>query len=251
MKRLQHRSRLFAGLLLLCLLASCATQNMLHTTDIADMPAAFRPNPAYQYIIHKDDKISLSIWDHDDMSVGSVYGIYNSNEVYGKWLLVDAAGNITVPKLGEVHVAGLSVHEAEEQFTTLYRKWIVNPVIEVKVLNKEVTMMGELKTPGKYLLEKDYNTLLDVISKAGDFDFYADRKKIQVIRQVDGVPKTIAINLTKSSADFRENIQIYPGDIVYVPSRGGKSWDKRSGSIIVPIATVVSTAVLLISLSKK
>lgn len=241
---------LFAGLLMLSIISSCATQNMLHSTKICNDPAAFRNNPEYQYVIHKDDKISLSIWDHDDMSVGSVYGIYNSNEVYGKWLLVDAAGNITVPKLGEVHVEGMTIHEAEEQLTTRYKKWIVNPVIAVKVLNKEVTVMGELKTPGKYQLDKDYNTLLDVISKAGDFDFYANRKKVQVVRQIEGQSRTIQVDLTKASADFHENIQIYPGDIVYVPSRGGKSWDKRSGSIIVPIATVVSTAVLLISLSK-
>lgn len=248
----QHRAKLLpATLLLALLLGSCATQNMLHKTAIAQAPAAFQPNPGYQYLIHKDDKISLSIWDHDDMSVGSVYGIYNSNEVYGKWLLVDAAGNITVPKLGEVHVEGLTVREAEQQFAKLYRKWIIDPVIEVKVLNKEVTLMGELKTPGKYLLEKDYNTLLDVVSKAGDFDFYANKKKIQVIRQTNGRTETVQVDLTKAAADFRENIQIYPGDIIYVPSRGGKSWDKRSGSIIVPIATVVSTVVLLISLSKK
>lgn len=240
-----------AGVSLLLLMSGCAGQNMLQESRISHNEAFFNTNPGYEYVIRKDDKISLSIWDHDDMSVGSVYGIYNSNEVYGKWLLVDAVGNITLPKLGDVPVEGLTVRDVETRLKKLYQKWIVNPVIEVKVLNKEVTLMGEVKTPGKYLLERDRNTLLDIVSKAGDFDFYANKKKIQVIRQVNGTTQAIAVNLTKVSADFRENIQIYPGDIIYVPSRGAKSWDKRSGSIIVPIATAISTAILMIGLSAK
>ena len=235
---------------LLLVLTSCHTQNMMSKTAMATDTSAFSRNPAYEYTIRKDDKISLSIWSHDDMSVGSVYGIYNSNEVYGKWLLVDVNGNITVPKLGDIHIEGLTVLEAEKLLRDRYSEWIVKPVIEVKVLNKEITVMGELKTPGKYLLERDNNTLLDIISKAGDFDFYADKRHVQVVRTVNGTPQKVVINLTQSSADFRENIQVYPGDIIYVPSRKGKNWDKRSGSIVVPIATIISSAVLISTLAK-
>lgn len=241
---------IIAALLAILSFSSCRTQNLMRESKLAADTTAFVKNTAYQYTIRHDDKISLSIWDHDDMSVGSVYGIYNSNEVYGKWLLVDVAGNITLPKLGEVHIAGLTVVEAEMALRDLYKKWIVNPIIEVKVLNKEITVMGELKTPGKFTMERDYNTLLDVVSKAGDFDFYANKRNIQVIRTDNGTPKRITVDLTKANERYDQNIQVYPGDIVYVPSRKGKLWDKRSGSIIVPIATIISSAVLINSLVK-
>ena len=211
---------------------------------------AFNRNPDYQYHIRRDDKISLGIWDHDDMSVGSVYGIYNSNAVYGKWLLVDAKGNIPIPQIGDFHIVGLTVIEAQDTLLTLFKNYIVHPIIDVKVLSKDVTIMGELKTPGTYPMEKDYNTLFDVVSKAGDFDFYADKKHIKVIRNSTTEPKKIEVNLLKVDARFTQNIQIYPGDIIYVPSKKSKSWEKKYGSIIIPITTIISSAVLLKTLSK-
>ncbi|WGQ10619.1 polysaccharide biosynthesis/export family protein [Pedobacter gandavensis] len=137
--------------LTILLLSSCTTQNLLtgakSHSPLADTVFAY--NPHYEYTLAKDDKISISVWDHDDLSVGSVYGIYNSNEVYGKWLMLNDQGTVTVPKLGEVNLLGLTIPQAKEKLTAGFKKWIVNPIIEIKILNKEVSILGELKTPGK------------------------------------------------------------------------------------------------------
>ena len=218
--------------------------------DVKAETQVFAYDPNYVYTLKKDDKINISIWDHDDMSVGSIYGIYNSNEVYGKWLMLDADGNVEVPKLGTVNLMGLTVAQAKQKLSTELKKWIVNPIVEVKVLNKEVTILGELKTPGKYLLEKDEYTLLDIIAKAGDLDFYAEKRKIEIIRNVDGKPVSHVVDLTKVDNLISANVQIHPGDIIYVPSRSGKHWDRRAGSTVVPIASVISTAVLIWGLVK-
>ena len=164
--------------------------------------------------------------------------------------MLDADGNVEVPKLGTVNLMGLTVAQAKQKLSTELKKWIVNPIVEVKVLNKEVTILGELKTPGKYLLEKDEYTLLDIIAKAGDLDFYAEKRKIEIIRNVDGKPVSHVVDLTKVDNLISANVQIHPGDIIYVPSRSGKHWDRRAGSTVVPIASVISTAVLIWGLVK-
>lgn len=247
------------SLIILCITAmffsSCITQNLVSRskkdeTNVKAETQVFAYDPNYVYTLKKDDKINISIWDHDDMSVGSIYGIYNSNEVYGKWLMLDADGNVEVPKLGTVNLMGLTVAQAKQKLSTELKKWIVNPIVEVKVLNKEVTILGELKTPGKYLLEKDEYTLLDIIAKAGDLDFYAEKRKIEIIRNVDGKPVSHVVDLTKVDNLISANVQIHPGDIIYVPSRSGKHWDRRAGSTVVPIASVISTAVLIWGLVK-
>lgn len=240
---------LFAALTL----TSCATQNLFEQTahnepDKRFIDSVFNNDTDYQYVLKKDDKVNVSVWDNDDLSVGSIYGIYNSNEVYGKWLMIDANGNVNIPKLGEVNLAGLTLIDARSKLQGLFRKWIVNPIVDVKVLNKEITILGELKTPGRYLLEKDRNTLVEAIGKAGDFDFYANKKKIQVIRMVRNQPVSITVDLTKAESYLAANILLKPGDVIYVPSRKGKVWDKRAGSTIVPIATAISSAVLIGSL---
>jgi len=236
--------------LIIIFLSSCVTQNLMvpsrkDALDLQKQDSVFAFNAHYEYTLRKDDKINLSVWDNDDLSVGSIYGIYNSNEVYGKWLMLDDAGTVSIPKLGQVTLIGLTIPQAKQKLTEAFRKWIVNPIVDVKVMNKEVTVLGELKTPGKYLLEKENYTLLDLIGKAGDFDFYANKKKVQVIRIVNQQPIYFTADLTTMRGFTAGNIQIHPGDIIYVPSRKGKDWDKRAGSTIVPIASAISTAVLL------
>ncbi len=232
--------------LLLIVLSSCASQNMFQKDpSIKEDPTVFVLDTNYQYRIRIDDKISISVWDHDDLSVGSIYGIYNSNEVYGKWLLVDARGNISVPQIGEVQVLGKSVLELEQQFREAYARYIKSPIVEVKVLNKEVTILGEIKSPGKLLLEKEHNSLVEAIGRAGDFDFYADRTHVQVIRHVNGEPKSVTVDLSLLKNYSSSNVYLQPGDVVYIPSRKSKVWDKRSGSIVVPATAIITTAVLV------
>jgi polysaccharide export outer membrane protein len=233
------------------LMFSCKTQNLFtESRDSARFQhlvpdSAFLFNSKYEYRIRKDDKVSLSFWGHDDLSVGSVYGIYNSNEVYGKWLLVDMKGNITLPRLGNFKLEGMTVIEAEDTLTGIYSKWIKDPVIEVKILNKEITVIGELKNPGKYTVEKDNNSLLDVVSMAGGYDFYANLKQVKVIRQCRDSVKMINLDLTDANDYLKRNIQIFPGDLVVVPSKKNKEFDKRISTIIPLASTTTSVAILL------
>ena len=235
----------------LILATSCKTQNLFQASKpITNDPSFFAIDSNYQYRIRKDDKISVSVWENDDLSVGSVYGEYNSNEVYGKWLMVDANGDIMVPKLGNKKVEGLTIIEAEAMLKKDFAKLLVNPIIKLKVLNRQITVMGELKSPGQFLLEKEDNTLLEVLGKAGDFDFYADKKNVRVIRKIGNEMKTISIDLTTYDNLPAKNLQIHPGDIVYVPAKNGKQWDKRSGSTIIPATAIVTTVAVLLNLFK-
>jgi polysaccharide export outer membrane protein len=254
--KMQQKKKRWFGLLPVALLAmagmllltSCAPQNILKAdASIKEDPAVFQLDSNYQYRIRKDDKVSISVWDHDDLSVGSIYGIYNSNEVYGKWLLVDINGNISVPQVGEVHAAGMSVVEMEDYLRKSYGKFIKTPIVEVKVLNREVSVIGEVKSPGKFLLEKERYTLIDALSRAGDFDFYANRSEVKVVRNVDGQPKSVTVNLSELKNYSTSNIYLQPGDVVYVPSRKVKVWDKRAGSVIIPATAIITTALLVVS----
>jgi len=229
------------------LLVSCKTYNVLEEEQASRDMKDFSYDPNYEYRIRKDDKITLSVWGQDDLSVGSVYGIYNSNEVYGKWLLVDINGNIEIPKLGTTSVLGKSVPELKEEIKTKLKKWLVNPVIDVKVLNKEIAIMGEVRNPAVIQVDKDQNTLLELISKAGGFEMYANLKSIKILRQEGENVRVTNIDLTKMKNVPNQNILLHPGDYIIVPSKKSKDFDKRI-STIIPFATVTSAAAILIGL---
>lgn len=234
-------------------LTSCKTVNLFmepkseRNADIISLDSTFFYNPDYQYKIRKDDKISISVWGQNDLGVGSVYGHYNSNEVYGKWLMVDANGNIEAPKLGTFYVMNMTVIELKDSLKTLFQQWLVNPIIDVKVLNKEITVLGEVREPRVIPVDKDQNSLLEIISHCEGFADYANLKYVKVLRP-EG-PHTIVANIDLSqSGDYSyKNIQLHPGDVVIVPSKKNKEFDKRV-SIIIPFATAITAAAILIGL---
>lgn len=207
----------------------------------------FSFDPNYEYKIRKDDKITLSVWGQDDLSVGSVYGIYNSNEVYGKWLLVDVKGNIEIPKLGTTYVKGKTIPELKEEIQGKLKKWLVNPIIDLKILNKEIAIMGEVRNPAVIQVDKDQNTLLELVSKAGGFEMYANLKSVKILRQEGDNVRVTNIDLTKMKDVPNQNIVLHPGDYIIVPSKKSKDFDKRI-STIIPFATVTSAAAILIGL---
>ncbi len=233
--------------LIVTFFASCKTQNLLVSENEANDLASFSYNKNYQYQIRKDDKISISVWGEDAYSVGSVYGIYNSNEVYGKWLLVDANGNIEIPKIGTTQVIGKTIPEMKEYIKNQLKQWLVNPVVDVKVHNKEITILGEVRNPNTIQVDKDHNSLLELISKTGGFDFYANLKSIKILRQQGENVKVTNIDLTKANDILNTNIQLHPGDIVIVPSKKNKEFDKRI-STIIPFTTTVSAAAIIMGL---
>ncbi|RYY14993.1 MAG: polysaccharide export protein [Cytophagaceae bacterium] len=233
-----------AGLLGLGLLSSC-TQNLFVTKQPLPAPTTLAVGSDYQYRIRKDDKISLTVFDHEELSIGSVYSHYSVNENEGKWELVDAAGNLNVAKIGDYHVEGLTLPEAEQQLEKQLGKWIVNPQITLKVLNKEVTVLGEVNLPGNARLDKDHNTLVQVLGKAGDFGVYADKRRVKLVRQVGATTQATELDLTKLSFFEQSNILVLPGDVVYVPSKNGKQFDRKAPSIL-GVASIVSAIFIII-----
>lgn len=225
-------------LLLLGLLTGC-NQNLFQSSSHTEYKR-LTLDPEYQYQIRKDDKLSVSVWDHEELSVGSIYSIYNSNEIYGKWLLVDVNGKIALPKVGAFPVEGLTIQDAESNLKQVLSQWIVNPQVNIKVLNKEITVLGEVNTPGTQLLEKERNTLVEVLGRAGDFNIHADKEHLRVLRSIGSETHEIEVDLTRIENFDLKNVVVLPGDVVYVPARSGKQFDKKSGTTLAIASSITA-----------
>lgn len=240
----------FLSLLFIALfgLTSCKTANLFVDKEagntVADLDSIFLPEGNYEYHIRKDDKITISIWGQDDLSVGSTFGIYNSNEVYGKWLMVDAKGNIEIPKIGTVHVEKLTIIQLKDTIEEKFAEWIKNPVVDIKILNREITVLGEVRDPQVIPVDKEKNTLMEMISRCKGFETYANIKSIKVMRQVGEDVHVANIDLTENGDYLKKNINLYPGDVVVIPSKKNKEFDRRV-SIIIPFATAITAAAIL------
>lgn len=241
---------IFALLLTGVLLQSCTVTNMFTDSDgkpdtsVAALDSVFYDNPDYQYHIQVDDKVNISVWQQDELSIGSVYGIYNSNEVYGKWLLVDRNGNIEVPRLGTMNVEHMTVVSLKDSLATRFGEWLVNPIVDVKIMNKEISILGEVRNPQVVTIDTQQTRLLDIVARANGFEFYADLKRIKVLRQVDQDVHVANIDLSVGDAYLKRNIALYPGDVVIVPAKNSKKLDRQLSNII-PFTSVATAVAIL------
>jgi len=98
-------------------------------------------------------------------------------------------------------------------------------------------------------LDEDQIPLLDLLAKAEGFDYYADRSQLKLVRKKEGLPVEYIIDLTQMETYEQSNILIRPGDVIYVPNKNGKAFDKKSNRM-VPFLGVISSIAVLISVTK-
>ncbi len=145
--------------------------------------------------------------------------VYNVPELSTK-ARVGNSGDVYLPLVDYVHVADLTVEEAQAliEKRLVDQGFLRNAHVTIFVdesANQGVTVIGEVLRPGVYPLLGD-RKLYDLISAAGGFSQMAGRK-VSIIRQRDP-SSPITVNLPRNLADdLQDNIEILPGDTISVP----------------------------------
>jgi polysaccharide biosynthesis/export protein len=124
----------------------------------ASLPLLAQPNlPSPEYRVGSGDVLEVIVLGNEDLSRMST---------------VQTGGTVTLPLLGEVPVAGLTVPEIKDKLTALLgRDYLVRPQVEVTVKDYQsqfVTVLGEVVTPGRKAL-RGRTRLVDVLVDAGGF----------------------------------------------------------------------------------
>ena len=230
--------------LILTLFGSCGYGRFLETEEKGSISELYEANKD-EHVLKMDDKITISVWDHNNISLGSIFSIYSANETFGKWVLIDSLGNATLPKLGDVRLGGLNCKEASEVVANLLKKDLVEPIVVVKVLNREVTVLGEVKTTGNFVIDKEHTAIYEILGKSEGFLQYADTRNVQLIRD----NKSYIIDLSKKDVLGAHRIYVKAGDILYIPAKAGKNFDLAIKRII-PFASAITAIAVLITLLK-
>lgn len=233
--------RILTYFVILCLiLNSCKTINIFQSNDLRSSDELIAMGFEPHHLI-PGDKVTISVWKHDDLSVGSVFNIYNTNESFGKWVMVSADTCLVIPSVGHFNVRDLTIETLRDSIVSRLIVDILNPIVVVKVLNKTVTVLGEVKSPGNFILEKDKTSLTEIIGSCEGLLPYADVEHVEIIRDNN----SYLIDLTISGNRSANNIFLKSGDVVKVPSLKGKKLDQKAPTIIPFTSALTSVAVLL------
>ncbi len=165
---------------------------------------------------------------------------------------VDRNGDIDFPVLGKIHIAGMTREQAAEYIKGLLieNNLIKDPVVTIEYLNLSVSILGEVNTPGRYIIDKDRITILDALSMAGDLTIYGKRENVTVIRQVGDHQQVYEVNLT-SAKDVLTSPAYYlqQNDMIYVePNRMRANQSTVNGNSVASASFWVSIASFLVSL---
>ena len=171
----------------------------------------------YVYRLTVTDRIRVSIFQEDDLT---------------DIMRIDARGNINLKLVGDLHVAGLTVAEAQRAIEQAYRdgRFLRNPQATISIEDyapREVAIEGQVKAPGRYLLPIESTfSIVELVTKAGGLTDIAKGTSVVITRtSPDGKRTTITVDVESlirgRKSNNRDNaaVLLEPGDIVYVPER--------------------------------
>lgn len=105
-------------------------------------------------ILGPDDSITIVALDCEEIS---------------KLWRISTTGDVNFPMIGRVHLAGMSVEQAEQSIMAKLQRYLKNPQLTVyptEVRSRPVTVAGAVERPGKYQIATN-TTLFDAIILAG------------------------------------------------------------------------------------
>lgn len=174
------------------------------------------------------------------MQAGSVTGQNYSNQM--SYYTVEPDGTIEVAGLGKMVIAGKSRSEVTEELQNKLRNGLLNDaIVAVNPVNHYINILGEVKTPNRYLLNKDNITILEAITMAGDLTIQGDRSRILVMRNDDGQVKNYYVDLRSKDILSSPAYYLKQNDVVYVQPNEVKSNNYvNNGNSIRQISTWLS-----------
>jgi len=175
---------------------------------------------APNYVLGPEDVLSIKALDADEVTGGPIR--------------VDPSGAVSLPLVGRVMAAGLTVEQFEKELSTRLGTYVRNPVVAVSVVeyrSQPVSIIGSVAQPGVLQLE-GRKTLVEVLAKAGGPRADA-ASRIKITRRADQGPIPLASAVTDPSGQFsiaevsltgilqatrpEDNILILPNDVITVP----------------------------------
>ena len=168
---------------------------------------------------------------------------------------VEDDGTIALTGIGRIKVSDLTRLEAMKLIEDRLKVDVVkDPIIDIKITNLKVTVLGEVKTPGNFPLTKDRTTLVEVIGAAGGLTEKANEKDIRIIRGKPGEQKEIKINFSKLSAAADPKAILQNNDLIVV-SQNDKTVRADNvqvfSTVIQPVLIVLSALIVITSLIKR
>ena len=150
----------------------------------------------------------------------------SSSQMYAPYT-VDNEGYINFPVLGKIEVKDKTVKELVDILEDRISESVENPIVNIRIENFKVTVIGEVLRPGSFTVYSDRISLLDALGLAGDLTIYGDRTNVKLVRDINGEKKLVHLDLTKTNLLESPYFYLEQNDVVYVEPNDKKKKSSR------------------------
>ncbi|MFN5370487.1 MAG: polysaccharide biosynthesis/export family protein [Bacteroidia bacterium] len=164
--------------------------------------------------------------------------------------LIESDGTIKFPVIGSVKIGGLSRIDAIKLLEDNLKAYLQNPAVSIRVLNFKVTILGDVRNPGTFLIPNERISFPEALGLAGDLNITGKRTNLLLIRTVSGKKQTYRIDITQNEL-FKSSELYYlqQGDLIYVEPnralRNSSAINNRLG-VIISVFSLVLTSITLV-----
>lgn len=239
-------------------LTGCVTQS-----DIEYMQAKDKNIKAYKeaniadYKLKPFDELYIRITSLDEAAANVFANASSQQEQtgmspYGASLIshtINKEGYLQLPLIGNVLIKDKTISQVTEILKDSLVNILSQPIVNVKLVNKYVSVLGEVKTPGHFPYSQEKLTIYDALGLAGDMTIYANRAEVVLARNENEKNMIIRIDLTQPDLLASNYYYLRPNDILYVKPMKKRVW----GMSQIPFALILSsitTALLIYTVVK-
>jgi len=247
--------KIISAIILVIVLASCSKYKDLvyfNRTNLSD--TIYHPDNTdfligngdlIYFTVHSINKEISSIFN-DLSGIGSNFNYsYSKTNLFIKGYTVDNSGNVNLPFIGKVHISGLTVDSAEAKIQSLISEYFNDITIKVKFVSFNITILGEVNSPGFYTIYNRNFNLLEALGMAKDINVYGNRKQIQIIHNDMNGISTYTVDLTTDDIFSGRKFFLQPNDIIYVPPRKNKNFRLNAPNISIILSSITTLVLVL------
>jgi len=252
--------KLFVFGLVAILSVSCVTKKKLTYLRTVDAEMADSINahfvPSAEVTIKPADVLTVFISALDQEAVAP-YNLYmvnvndpSSTQIKSTPTLltyrVDEDGNVEMPVLGKVHVAGMVRKEVEDYIKSLLEEQVLKPMVQVNLISAKVSVLGEVHKPGYVSISDGRLTVLEALAAAGDMTPYGRRDNVLLSREVNGKMEFVRIDMTKPDLLMSPYYYLQQNDVLYVSPNSVRAINSTNVSLWVSMVSALASAATVI-----
>lgn len=158
---------------------------------------------------------------------------------------VNKEGEINLPLVGFISVKDMTTLEASIVIQKELEGYLTSPTVKVSYVNKNITILGMVKTPGRYNYVNDHINIFQALGMAGDIDEYGNRKSVTIIREENGKIEKFNIDITKDKILSNNDFYLKSNDVVYVAPLRRRHWGVQTFPWALTLSSITTTVLIL------